>query len=260
MVSFRAFCVLALSTLMLAACAVSPDVQLYPGDKRPADQVMTVRVPSQLHVYTINGKKVKGIDTFFSAGYKDLKLTPGRYVVIAYYDELWNTSADEHEIYKSDPVKFIVDGKGGDHFKLGYKKPQNPDQAEKLANHFTGWTENLATDEKTPTQPSGLVLERGIFSSITGATVEKANADNSQSPGEDTVAPQGQAAKAAPAPAPATAQSASADNTVQPAPAPGSAAPKAAPSGSYLDTLKAEWNQATAKERREFLQWISNSK
>ena len=26
---------------------------------------------------------------------------------------------------------------------------------------------------------------------------------------------------------------------------------------SYLDTLKAQWNQATQEERRQFLQWIS---
>lgn len=247
MVSLRAFCLLALSTLMLAACATNPDVQLYPGAKRPADQVMTVRVPSSLHIYTINGKKVNGADTFFSVGHQDLKLVPGRYVVIAYYDRLWQISADEHEIYKSDPVKFIVDGKGGDKFKLDYSHPQNADQAEKLASHFSGWTENMATGEKTPTQPSGLVLERGILSSITGTKVEKASGNDVSPQDQQTIAPEGQqqTAKAAPTD--------NGTNNVQPA-------ASAAPAGSYLDTLKAEWNQATAKERREFLQWISNSK
>ncbi|MFC6329217.1 DUF2057 family protein, partial [Alloalcanivorax gelatiniphagus] len=41
----------------------------------------------------------------------------------------------------------------------------------------------------------------------------------------------------------------------QPAPAPAPA--PAAQGASYLDTLKAQWNQATQEERRQFLQWIS---
>lgn len=254
MVSLRALFLLLASSLLLAACAPSPIVQLYPGAQRPDNQVLTVRVPTQLDVFTINGKQVDGVDTFFSTAHKDLKLTPGRYEIIAYYKELWNLDADNHEIMKSDPVKFIVDGKAGDFFRLNYNRPQNPDQARKLADNFSGWTENVATGEKTPTQSAGLVLQRGILAPITGTQVESTAKNDVAPKPQHSVAPIDPATP----PGAASVQNSNPD-TVAPAPQPG-AGPKAASAGSYLDTLKAQWNQATPKERRAFLKWISDSK
>lgn len=255
MVSLRAFCLLALSTLMLAGCASRSSVPVHPGSRRPTGQAVTVRVPTQLHVYTINGKKVNGVNAFSGTGYNELKLAPGHDVIIAGYDERWNVlniGSDAHQVYQSDPVKFIVDGESGDDFELGYKRPQSSDQAEKLANHFSGWTVNMATGEKTPTQPSGLVLERGILSSIVGVKPKKADGNHARPRGRQIVATEGRITKAA------KARPAHADNIVK-SPA-AQAAPQAVLADSYLNTLKAEWNQATAKERREFLQWLSNSK
>src|SRR5699024_9639848 len=157
----------------LAACAPSSIVQLYPGAQRPADQVMTVRVPRQLNIFSINGQRIEGIHTFISTGYKDLKLLPGRYEIIAYYKELCDLSPDEHTNVEADPVTFVVDGQAGGMYKLGYTHPQNAYQARALANHFSGWTENMATGEKTPTQASGLVLQRGLLASLTGTQMEK---------------------------------------------------------------------------------------
>lgn len=260
MVSLRALFLLLASGLLLAACAPSPIVQLYPGTQQPDSQVLTVRIPSQLQVFSINGKKVSGINTFFSTGHKDLKLTPGRYEIVAWYKELWNLSPDEHTILESDPVTFVVDGKAGELYKLGYPHPENAHQARALANNFSGWVENLSTGEKTPTQGSGLVLERGILASLTGPDVVRAD-DNSVTPqAQDTVAPQG----VEPVPA--------APPTPTPMPMPSTATPRVAPqtgvdakttdaapaqSGSYLQMLKAQWTQATPEERRAFLKWIA---
>lgn len=237
MVPLRALILLLASSLLLAACASNPAVQLYPGAQRPASQVLTVRVPSPLVIYTINGKKVDGISTFFSTGHKDLKLTPGRYDIIAYYKEMWDLSPDEHTTLTSDPVTFVVDGKAGETYQLGYAHPKDVYQARSLMAHFSGWTENLGNGDKTPTHDSGLVLQRGILAAITGAQVQTASDDGVTPRPEKTVAPQGASSNAS--------KSGNAATTVAP--------------GSYLDTLKAQWSQATEAERRAFLQWISDA-
>ena len=242
MVPLRAAILLLASSLLLAACATNSAVQLYPGAQRPATEVLTVRVPGQLVVYTINGKKVDGISTFFSSGYKDLKLAPGRYDIIAYYKELWDLSPDEHTTLSSDPVTFVVDGKAGETWQLGYAHPKDVYQARSLAAHFSGWTENLGTGDKTPTHDSGLVLQRGILATLTGTHVENASDDGVTPRPETTVAPQG-----------ASAPAAGNGSAAQSANAPAAAA------GSYLDTLKAQWSQATPAERRAFLQWVSHA-
>lgn len=236
MISLRALFLLLASSLLLAACATRPVVQLYPGAERPGSQVLTVRIPSPLEVFTINGKKVDSVGSFFSAGYTDVKLAPGRYEIIAYYEELWNLGADEHTTVKSDPVTFVVDGKGGERYRLDYTHPDNADQARALAEQFSGWTENMATGQKTPTQDSGLVLQRGILAQLTGTQIVSASRNSVAPETQPTVAPQDTPTKAT-------------ATTVAPQ--------AAAPAHSYLDTLKAQWNQATAEERRAFLQWIA---
>ena len=173
-----------------------------------------------------------GVNTFFATDFKELKLTPGRYEILAYYKELWQLDADNHDIVKTNPANFIVDGKAGEKWQLDYDKPANVEEARALEDAFTGQAINTTTGEKVAATESNLILKRGFLAPITGEEVSTA--------ASESVAPQ-QAA----APAPATSASASATQ----------AAP--APTGSYLDTLKAQWKQATPEERREFLQWVA---
>ncbi len=67
---------LTLCALFLTACARSPVVQLYDGPAKSDSQVLTVKVPSEIEVFTINGKEVEGVNTFFASDFKELKLAP----------------------------------------------------------------------------------------------------------------------------------------------------------------------------------------
>ncbi|WP_417214119.1 DUF2057 domain-containing protein [Alcanivorax sp.] len=223
---------LTLCTLFLAACARSPVVQLYDGPAKADSQVLTVKVPSEIEVFTINGKEVEGVNTFFASDFKELKLAPGRYEILAYYKELWQLDADNHEIVKTNPANFVIDGKGGDQWQLGFNTPQDVEQARAMEDSFYGWAENTKTGERVDAKESGLILNRGFLAPITGEEVTTASTNS--------VAPQAAAGGATGA----TAASAKKSTTV-------------APEASYLDTLKAQWKQATAEERREFLQWIA---
>lgn len=235
MALLRSFALIAAAAFLLTACSRSPVVQLYEGAKQPDSQVLTLRLPTDLEVFTINGREVDGVNTFFNTDYKDLKLSPGRYEVLAYYKRLWDLDADSHEVMKSDPALFIVDGKAGEFYRLGFERPQNVTQARALEEDFSGWVENMNSGEKTPSQASGLVLNRGFLAPITGAEVETKGARAVQPKAAEAVTP----APAAPQTSPAAGDAGSSTQA------------------SYLDTLKAQWNQATQEERRQFLQWIS---
>lgn len=214
---------------LLAACERSPTLRLYEGPERGRAEVLTVRVPEQLEILTINEQRVERGNTLFATGYQDLQLAPGEYRVVAYYKELWDLELDNHAVYRSDPVTFTVNGKGGEFYRLAYEKPENAQQAEHLADNFSGWVENIATGERRDTTASGLVrpgLFTGLVAGSTAAVAEQ--------PAVTSVAP----ANSAPAAAPAAAAGNGADM-------------------SYVDMLKAYWSQASAEERREFLRWIA---
>ncbi len=235
MALLRSFALIAAAAFLLTACNRSPVVQLYEGAKQPDSQVLTIRVPTDLEVFTINGREVDGVNTFFNTDHKDLKLSPGRYEILAYYKRLWDIDADNHEVMKSDPALFVVDGNAGEFYRLGFERPQNVTQARALEEDFSGWVENLSTGEKTPSQASGLVLNRGFLAPITGAEVQTKGASAVEPKAVDAVAPASTARQE-------TASGAQDAGGQQ---------------ASYLDTLKAQWNQATQEERRQFLQWIS---
>ena len=190
-----------------------------------------MKVPSEIEVFTINGKEVDGVNTFFATDFKELKLAPGRYEILAYYKELWQLDADNHDIVKTNPANFIVDGKAGEKWQLDYDKPANVEEARALEDSFTGQAINTATGEKVAAKESNLILKRGFLAPITGEEVSTASSKN--------IAPQ---QSASPAPT---------------EPAAAAAAAQPAPAASYLDTLKAQWKQATPEERREFLQWVA---
>ncbi|HBS14396.1 MAG TPA: DUF2057 domain-containing protein [Alcanivorax sp.] len=238
MALLRSFALIAAAAFLLTACSRSPVVQLYEGAKQPDSQVLTIRVPSDLEVFTINGSEVDGVNTFFNTDHKDLKVTPGRYEILAYYKRLWDLDADSHEVMKSDPALFVVDGKAGEVYRLDFERPQNVTQARALEEDFSGWVENMNSGEKTPSQASGLVLNRGFLAPITGTEVETKGASAVQPKAAEAVTP-----------APAAPKAGSANGSEGGASSSGQA--------NYLDTLKAQWNQATQEERRQFLQWIS---
>jgi uncharacterized protein len=238
MALLRSFALIAAAAFLLTACSRSPVVQLYEGAKQPDSQVLTIRVPSDLEVFTINGSEVDGVNTFFNTDHKDLKVTPGRYEILAYYKRLWDLDADNHEVMKSDPALFVVDGEAGEFYRLDFERPQNVTQARALEEDFSGWVENMNSGEKTPSQASGLVLNRGFLAPITGTEVETQGASAVQPKAAEAVTP-----------APAAPKAGGANGSEGGASSSGQA--------SYLDTLKAQWNQATQEERRQFLQWIS---
>jgi len=212
---------LVLALIFTAGCASSPVVKLYDGKERADDQLLTVRVPTELEILSINDRRIEGAGTMFAFGHRDLKLMPGQYRIVAYYKNIFQLNADEHEVVKSDPALFTLTGKGGDAYALTFNKPDDVNAAREMAKNFEGWSENLTTGEKLASQPSGLILNQGFIGlSVGAAAVEPA--------ASSTIAPE---------------PAASTDTTVT--------------ADGLLDTLKQNWQQASPEQRREFLLWMS---
>ena len=209
---------LLLPVIFLAACASSPSVQLYEGRVRADSDILTVRVPSELEIISINDRRISGAGTMFAYGYRDLKLMPGQYRIVAYYKNVFQLSADEHEVVKSDPALFTLNGHAGDLYSLEFDRPADVEAARELAKDFEGWAENAAKGERIASVPSGLVRSGG-FIGITTAT-------QAEAPPASAVAPD-------------------------------SAGSDAVSADALLDTMKQNWTQATPEQRKEFLLWMS---
>ena len=209
----------------LAACSTSPVVKLYEGDDKPATQILTVRVPMELEIISINDRRIEGASTMFAYGHRDLQLLPGQYRIVAFYKSIYQINADEHEVIKSDPALFTLSGAAGDVYELKFNKPTDLEQARALGKKFDGWSENINTQERVASQPSGLILNQGFIGITSGAAV-------AATPSTTNVPP--------------NAQTAESDTPSDAAQRPTS-----------LSTLKDAWKGASPEDRREFLLWMS---
>lgn len=215
--------VIVLLSLLVTACSTSPVVKLYDGADRPTGELLTVRVPVELEILSINDRRIEGASTLFAYGHRDLQLLPGQYRIVAYYKNLFQLNADQHEIIKSDPALFTVNGNAGEVVALAFEKPADVNAAREMAKHFDGWSENLSSGERIASKPSGLILNQGFIGlASTPAPAETASTAS--------VAPEQPAAGS------------STESTV---------------TTDVLDALKTHWQQASPEERREFLLWMS---
>ncbi len=156
--------ILILLTLMtLAACARSPDIKLYEGADLPAEKLLLVDVPVELEIVVINEKRVEGINKLFSLGDRTLHLQPGEYRIIAYYKNLFELPGNNHEVVKSDPVLYRISGTAGSHHRLSFDEPADVDEAREMAKNFAGYSLNLATAERLPTEASGMMQRQGFL-------------------------------------------------------------------------------------------------
>lgn len=147
------FAIISAAILWLSACASLTEHHLYEGKERPQEELLVVEIPHLLEVMTVNGKALANSGgKLLGNNDQKLYLLPGRYAIDAFYKQFWDNNIESHTVVRSQPVTFVVEGKAGETVTLDFERPQRLPEAEKLAKNFSGWTLNLATDVKTPTQ------------------------------------------------------------------------------------------------------------
>lgn len=140
---------------LLTACAQQSQVRLYPGEALPQKQLMTVAVPYELEVQSINGQSMPLTNSLFGTSYNELHLQPGQYQINVYYKEVFSLyGGQSHEVVHSSSNLFSIDGTAGDVWTLEFDKPANLDEARKLRGNFNSWAVNSRTGERVDAEIS----------------------------------------------------------------------------------------------------------
>lgn len=225
--------VAALSFVVLSGCSQTQVIPLYEGEVRDEDQLLVLKVPPRVEIFSINGQEVELDAPLFASGDRVLHLEPGGYGILAFYRELWEERTGGHRTLLSDGALFPLEGEAGERYRLEYERPGNIREAEALAEDFHGWIENLETGERIASEPETVPLQRGTLASSRPSV-------------RDTRIRPAQTVAAAPAEPEAKPDAETPEKNIP-----------EEEDAEYLDLLKAYWSQATEEERRKFLRWIS---
>ncbi|MDH1559773.1 DUF2057 family protein [Ectopseudomonas chengduensis] len=217
---------------LLAACAQQPKVQLYSGTPLPQNQVLTVVVPGELEIRSINGQPYSAANAPSGLNDKELLLQPGAYQIHAFYKNGFDIAGGmSHEVVRSRTAIFTIDGKAGEQWRLDFKRPANLAEAKKFEEDFPAWTVNTRTGERKDAEEGNRNVS--AFSVLMGSS--------EVAPQATSVAPLGAAPVAAPQAVALT-----------PAPAQAAALPH---NDATLTTLQQMWNLLTPESRSAFLKW-----
>ncbi|WP_275546936.1 MULTISPECIES: DUF2057 family protein [unclassified Pseudomonas] len=215
---------------LLAACAQQPKVQLYSGAPLPQNQVLTVVVPGELEIRSINGQPYSAAIAASGLNDKELLLQPGAYQIHAFYKNGFDIAGGmSHEVVRSRTAIFTIDGKPGDLWRLEFKRPANLAEAQKFEEDFPAWAVNTRTGERKDAEAGNRNVS--AFSVLMGSSEVAAQATS--------VAPLGAAAASAP-------------QAVALTPAQAAALPH---NDATLTTLQQMWNLLTPESRSAFLKW-----
>lgn len=230
----RTFLILLMCCGLLAACSSTP-IKLYPGAEKPASKIATLKIPVEIEILTLNGKKISASHTLLGTGDQQLQLLPGSYDLLVYYKNIWKTGADSHKTVRSQPVTFHLKLAAGHSYQMAFHKPTNTQKSENFIQQFSPWVVDEKTGNRTNSQTANVKFSDSFFSQLVGATA-LVKTGKQDAAGNQIIAPLNSA-------------------PVQPTTSTASKPTKPSQS-SYLDMLKAQWNLASKAEKRAFLQWI----
>lgn len=222
-------------TCLLAACAQQSHVQLYQGPALAEQQILTLVVPNELEVQSINGQRVASANAMFGTNDKTLHLQPGEYQINAFYKKGFDVDGGiSHELVRGRTAVFHIDGQAGEHWELDFERPATLEQAKAFETEFKAAAVNTRTGERTAAVPG----QRNT--SVVNHLLGTGQADDLQS----TVSPLNAA--------PAVAQPRSV------VPLPSAVAAETLPhNDATLTTLKQLWHLMSPESRAAFLDWAA---
>lgn len=222
---------------LLAACAQQSHVQLYPGQSLPENQVLTLVVPYELEVHTLNGQHVPKANAMFGTQDKTLHLQPGQYEISAFYKNGFDVNGGmSHEVVRSQIAVYHIEGKAGEVWQLEFDKPANLQEARELEKNFTSWAVNKTSGERVEAQASQ--RSASLLSTLVGGGVVESPTVVEPLDAAPAVTPVMPVPVAAPTPAPAA-------DTALPH------------NDAVLTTLQQMWQLLNEDSRAAFLEWAT---
>jgi len=126
----------------LISCASVESYKGYEGKKLPPEQVAVVKVPIQVDVLSIDGKKTH----YVPFAYKRIEyhIKPGMHELVMQYEELWKEMNQDEDIISSPLFSVKLDVKAGHKYTLSYPPAANIEQARQFRESF----EAVVVDDK----------------------------------------------------------------------------------------------------------------
>lgn len=167
--------------IFLSACAsTNSTVRLYGGSEKPDSEIVKIRVPYELEVLSIDGRKLK--TPYVPDGEYLLELLPGKHVFKVIYTEYWGDETSGN-IEVSDAFYFQVATTAGSHYVFKHNGPADlvyasfnwsiSDIKIWLVQQETGQTINAAS-----TSTYGNYLTRTLRQAASGTEEDKPVTDS----------------------------------------------------------------------------------
>lgn len=161
----RLLCLAAMVGL-LAACAAQGPAKLYEGPERSLTELVLVTVPEQIEVMAIDGKEPPGN---FLRSRQQLALAPGEHVFSLRYVELFQITADEHDVVRSRQAALRFTAEAGTEYRLEMPAQPNREAARQFAKSPEFALVNAKSGASTPSTAIQSFAEASLIDTITKA-------------------------------------------------------------------------------------------
>src|SRR3546814_20992709 len=103
----------------------------------------------------------------WSKGDKRLELLPGRYQMLVFYRESWDSGSDQ-DVLRSDPALFTIDAQAAHQYRIDSERPSRYAAARQLRRDFNAWWVDQSSVVKTASTASGMQLQAGERALMSG--------------------------------------------------------------------------------------------
>lgn len=131
------------------------------------ETTVSLDVPETIHILSIDGKEQNS--SFFGARNRQQVLTTGEHILSVRYSQLFNLTADEHDIIKSKPLAIRFVAEAGKHYQLVADAPKRYEAAKEFAKNPT-----IRLVDKTTGNSQSAVLVKSYAEASLVDTIGKA--------------------------------------------------------------------------------------
>ncbi len=192
---------------------------------------VTLSVDDNIKVTAINGQQVNSSP--FQSLKKSFNLQPGKHVITAKYDRLYDLRNDEHDYLRSGNVTVTAEMQDNQTYRLAM--PGQPEKYEEAKQYAKAPTLAVMKGSQVVSKSTGVVEEGGLFSSITSLF----GSNDAQMENQKAIAAINADGKS------------SSSNAIAPVSTNSNSA-----QADTLDRFMQLWLQATPDEREKIRQWI----
>lgn len=192
---------------------------------------VTLSVDDNIKVTAINGQQVNSSP--FQSLKKIFNLQPGKHVITAKYDRLYDLRNDEHDYLRSGNVTVTAEMQDNQTYRLAM--PGQPEKYEEAKQYAKAPTLAVMKGSQVVSKSTGVIEEGGLFSSITSLF----GSNDAQMENQKAIAAINADGKS------------SNSNAIAPVSTNNNSA-----QADTLDRFMQLWLQATPDEREKIRQWI----